>query len=117
MSTIRGWWEEDRTLTQRFYNRELGRPGAAPSKCEPWLVEEIVSQHLDSPAMWSIFQIQDLFGMNEQLRHPDLAAERINVPANPKNYWRYRMHTTLETLLNSHEFTNRIRRLIQQSGR
>lgn len=117
MSTIRGWWEEDRSLTQRFYNRELGRPGAAPDKCEPWLVEEIVSQHLHSPAMWSIFQIQDLFGMDAQLRHPDPAPERINVPANPKNYWRYRMHITLETLLNSHEFTDRIRQLVQQSGR
>jgi 4-alpha-glucanotransferase len=117
MSTIRGWWEEDRTLTQTFYNRELGRPGTAPSKCDPPLVEAIISQHLDSPAMWSIFQIQDLFGMDHQLRHWDPAAERINVPANPKNYWRYRMHVALETLLNSHEFTNRVRYLIQQSGR
>src|ERR1700733_3514751 len=24
MSTIRGWWEEDRQLTQRFFNTELG---------------------------------------------------------------------------------------------
>jgi len=70
-----------------------------------------------SPAMWSIFQIQDLLGMDGQLRHQDAGAERINVPANPKNYWRYRMHMTLEALLNSHEFTNRIRRLVQQSGR
>jgi 4-alpha-glucanotransferase len=87
MSTIRGWWEEDRNLTQRFYNRELGRTGAAPSKCEPWLVEAVISQHLHSPAMWSIFQIQDLMGIDEQLRRSDPHAERINVPANPKNYW------------------------------
>jgi 4-alpha-glucanotransferase len=117
MSTIRGWWEEDRAVTQRFYNRELGRPGAAPDKCEPWLVEDIISQHLNSPAMWSIFQIQDLLGIDEQFRRPDPAAERINVPANPKNYWRYRVHVTLEILLNSHEFTERIRQLIQRSGR
>jgi 4-alpha-glucanotransferase len=117
MSTIRGWWEEDRTLTQRFYNRELGRPGAAPSKCEPWLVEEIISQHLNSPAMWSIFQIQDLLGMDQELWHPDPAAERINVPANPNNYWRYRMHVTLENLLASSQFSNRLRQLIQESGR
>jgi len=86
MSTIRGWWEEDRGVTQKFYNRELGRSGAAPAKCEPTLVEAIVSQHLNSPAMWSIFQIQDLLGMDGQLRHQDAGAERINVPANPKNY-------------------------------
>ena len=117
MSTIRGWWEEDRSLTQRFYNRELGRPGAAPVKCEPRLVEEIVLQHLNSLAMWSIFQIQDLLGIDEHLRRPDPAVERINVPANPKNYWRYRMHVTLETLLNSHDFTTHLRRLVRQSGR
>jgi 4-alpha-glucanotransferase len=117
MSTLRGWWEEDRNLTQRFYNRELGKPGAAPSKCESWLVEAIVSQHLNSPAMWSIFQIQDLLGMDEQLRRPDIAAERINVPANPKNYWQYRMHVTLEKLLTSSQFTHRLRERVQQSGR
>ena len=117
MSTIRGWWEEDRNLTQRFYNRELGRTGAAPSKCEPWLVEAVLSQHLHSPAMWSIFQIQDLLGIDEQLRRSDPHAERINVPANPKNYWRYRMHIALETLLDSHKFTNRIHQLVQESGR
>jgi 4-alpha-glucanotransferase len=117
MSTIRGWWEEDRTVTQKFYNWELGRHGAPPSKCGPPLVESIILQHLNSPAMWSIFQIQDLFGMDEQLRRSDPAAERINVPANPKNYWRYRMHLNLETLLNSHESTNCIRQLVQQSGR
>ena len=30
MSTIRGWWEEDAKLTQKFYNQELGQPGEAP---------------------------------------------------------------------------------------
>jgi 4-alpha-glucanotransferase len=117
MSTIRGWWEEDRNLTQKFYNRELGRPGAAPSQCEPWLVEAIISQHLNSPAMWSIFQIQDLLGIDAQLRRQNPHDERINVPANPKNYWRYRMHVTLETLLGSHKFTGRIHQLVQESGR
>lgn len=117
MSTIRGWWEEDRNLTLRFYNRELARPGAAPFKCEPWLVEAIISQHLNSPAMWSIFQIQDLFGIDEQLHRENPHDERINVPANPKNYWRYRMHVTLETLLNSHKFTGRIQQLVQEGSR
>ena len=30
MSTIRGWWEEDRNKTQRFFNYELGQWGDAP---------------------------------------------------------------------------------------
>ncbi len=117
MSTIRGWWEEDRAVTQNFYNQQLGRPGVAPAKCDPALCETVILQHLHSPAMWSIFQLQDLLGIDEQLQRPNPADERINVPANPKNYWRYRMHLTLEDLLNESRFTERMHRLIQHSGR
>src|SRR5208282_6636768 len=92
MSTIRGWWEEDRQVTQKFFNRELGQPGAIPYFCEPWVNQAIVVQHLASPAMWSIFQLQDLLGMDGVLRHANVAAERINIPADPNHYWRYRLH-------------------------
>ena len=37
MSTIRGWWEEDRERTQQFYNYMLGQYGEAPYFCEPWI--------------------------------------------------------------------------------
>ncbi len=33
MSTIRGWWEEDRIKTQHFYNYVLGHYGEAPFFC------------------------------------------------------------------------------------
>src|SRR3974390_1134847 len=68
MSTIRGWWKEDRNLTQQFYNQELGQAGSAPAECEPWVNKAIVLQHLASPAMWIIFQLQDLFGIEPILR-------------------------------------------------
>ena len=67
MSTIRGWWEEDSNRTQHFFNFELGQWGNAPAVCEPWVSRAIVLQHLYSPAMWSIFQLQDLLGMSETL--------------------------------------------------
>ena len=97
MSTIRGWWEEDRQLIQRFFNTELGRAGQrSPRECEDHaLSQAVVRQHLASPAVWSIFQLQDLLGMDPQLRRADVPAERINQPDNPKHYWRYRMHLTL----------------------
>jgi 4-alpha-glucanotransferase len=117
MSTIRGWWEEDLGVTQRFYNQELGRLDVAPAKCGAELVEAVILQHLNSPAMWSIFQVQDLLGMDEQLRAENPHDERINVPANPKNYWRYRMHVTVEKLLESAQFTHRLRQRVQESGR
>jgi 4-alpha-glucanotransferase len=117
MSTLRGWWEEDRALTQKFFNAELGRPGEAPRQCEPGIVRAIIRQHLASPAMWSIFQLQDLLGMDEKLRRADPAAERINVPANPAHYWRYRMHLTLEELQRAETFNLNLRDLIRQNGR
>jgi 4-alpha-glucanotransferase len=117
MSTIRGWWEEDKNRIQKFYNNELGQWGDAPFYCEAWINKTIVWQHLYSPAMWSIFQLQDLFGINEKIRriHPD--EERINVPSNPKHYWRYRIHLTLEELLNEDEFNTELKSSVQQSGR
>jgi 4-alpha-glucanotransferase len=117
MSTIRGWWKEDARLMQRFYNDELGLPGRAPEECDGQLNEAVVRQHLASPAMWSIFQLQDLLGMDETLRRADAGAERINIPANPRHYWRYRMHLTLEALLKADAFNQHLLRLVQEHGR
>ena len=117
MSTIRGWWEEDGEVTQKFFNHELGLPGEAPRTAEPWLVESIVHQHLASGAMWSIFQWQDLVGMDGGLRRDEVAAERINIPAVPNHYWRYRMHLSLERLLQAEGFNAQLRRMIVESGR
>ncbi len=117
MSTIRGWWEEDRAQTQKFYNSELGQFGEAPYFCEPWIVQSIIAQHLQSPAMWSIFQVQELLGMSEKLRRENPNDERINVPANPKHYWRYRMHISLEDLIKEDEFNDELKRYVVLSGR
>jgi 4-alpha-glucanotransferase len=117
MSTLRGWWREDKKLTQKFFNEVLRHPGPAPSECEPWVNREIIGQHLESPAMWSIFQLQDLLGMDDALRRPDVDAERINVPAMPKFYWRYRMHLTLEALGRAENFCLLVENLVHQAGR
>ena len=117
MSTIRGWWQEDAKATQKFYHQELNQPGTAPAEATPKIVEAVVTQHLASPAMWSIFQLQDLLGMDESLRRKDVAAERINVPAIPNYYWRYRMHLTLEKLQQTDTFNQKLHRQIEQAGR
>jgi 4-alpha-glucanotransferase len=117
MSTIRGWWKENRQVTQKFYNDELGQRGEAPALCEPWINKAVVLQHLASPAMWAIFQLQDLLGMDQHLRRDDPEPERINVPANPKNYWRYRMHLKLETLIHAQQFNRELKACIQQNAR
>ncbi len=117
MSTVRGWWEEDREKTQRFFNQELGQWGEAPAHCESWISRAIILQHLYSPAMWSIFQLQDILGMHDALRRQDPHEERINVPANPKHYWKYRMHITLEDLLKEKEFNHELKEFMISSGR
>jgi 4-alpha-glucanotransferase len=117
MSTIRGWWLEDKTITQKFFNEELRQPGPAPTQCETWINQEIVRQHLDSPAMWSIFQLQDLLGMDGALRRVDANAERINVPAIPNHYWGYRMHLPLEALVRAENFNRQVENLVRRSGR
>lgn len=117
MSTIRGWWQEDREVTQRFYNQILRQSGTAPFYCEPWINRAIVLQHLYSPAMWSIFQIQDILGMSDSLRRQMPEEERINIPANPHHYWRYRMHISLEDLIKEKEFTEELKGYIKNSRR
>jgi len=117
MSTIRGWWEEDPAKTQRFFNGQMGEQGAAPFYCEPWINTAIVQQHLQSPAMWAIFQLQDLLGMDEQLRRESPADERINVPANARHHWRYRMHIPLEQLIKEKTFNAELKKSIALAGR
>jgi 4-alpha-glucanotransferase len=117
MSTIRGWWEEDKDRTQRFYNNILGHHGAPPQFCEPWVSREMVLQHLHSPAMWAIFPIQDLVAMDEKLRVQNPFGERINEPSNPKHYWRFRFHLYMEDLLSNDELNTVLRDLIRLTGR
>jgi 4-alpha-glucanotransferase len=117
MSTIRGWWEEDQQRTGQFYNQVMGQSGGAPFYCEAWINKAILLQHLYSPAMWSIFQLQDLLGMSDTLRRDNPNDERINVPANPKHYWQYRMHMSLEDLIKETEFNSELRQYVEASGR
>ena len=67
--------------------------------------------------MWAIFQLQDYLGVDESIRRSDPNEERINVPANPKHYWRYRMHLSLEELLNANSFNTACNSIIKSSGR
>ena len=117
MSTIRGWWEENEHQTQAFYNHILGESGKAPQFCEAYINKAIIMQHLHAPAMWSTFQLQDLLGIDANLRRQNPNDERINVPANPSHYWQYRMHITLENLLEQDSFNSELHTCIASSGR
>ena len=117
MSTVRQWWEEDRSNTQLFFNQILGHYGEAPYYCEPWVARDIVLQHLRSPAMWAVFLLQDLMAVNNEVRRENPNEERINIPADPNHYWNYRMHCTIESLLNKKDFCNELRQMVVHAGR
>ena len=117
MSTLRGWWEENRERTQHFYNNVLGQWGDAPYYCESWINRAIILQHLYSRAMWSIFQLQDILGMSDSLRRENPHEERINNPAVAKHYWQYRMHISLEDLIKQKVFNLELYDYIEKSGR
>ena len=117
MPTLRQWWAEDWDRTQDYYNSMLHRGGGAPHPLPGWLAKDIVSRHLTSPSMLCLLSLQDWLSIDEKLRLPDANAERINIPANPRHYWRYRMHLTIEQLMQSDEFNETIKTLIIQSGR
>jgi len=117
MNPIRAWWEEDRQVTEDFWHMILGNHGDAPYFCEPWICRQILDQHLWSPAMLTVLPLQDWLSMDGALRRLNPNDERINVPANSRHYWRYRMHLTVEQLADAKEFNATLTDMIAASGR
>jgi len=109
MAPVRTWWAESGPETiQRFFQSQLGGSGQAPEEATPEMVEKVIDLHLNWPSLWAVFPMQDLLGMDSDLRHSNPETERINVPANPRHYWRYRMHLTLEALQKRTDFSNKL---------
>ena len=117
MATLRQWWDEDWARAQDYFNSMLHRGGPAPHPLPGWLARDIVSRHLTSPSMLCILGIQDWMSIDETLRLADPDAERINIPANPKHYWRYRMHVSIKELMKNKDFNGQVIDLINQAGR
>ena len=117
MSTLREWWEEDRNSSQDYFHHALGNMGEAPLYCEPWLAKQIIQKHLDSPAIWSVFLLQDLLAISGKLRRENPLEERINVPANPEHFWNYRMHLTIEDISKDKEYCHELKTMNEQARR
>lgn len=117
MPTLRGWWEEEPETRQRFWKEVMRRAGPAPADCAPDICRFIVEQNLAGASMWCILPLQDWLGLDAALRHPAAAAERINVPAIPRHYWRYRMHLTIEQLAAAADFNRQVADLVTAAGR
>ncbi|KAA6308683.1 hypothetical protein EZS27_039695, partial [termite gut metagenome] len=117
MFTLRGWWEEDTEQTQRYYNTMLQHDGLAPAIATSKICEEVVSSHLHGSSMLCILSLQDWLSIDGDLRDTNVNEERINIPANSRHYWRYRMPLTLEQLMSADTLNEKIRNLIRKAER
>ena len=117
MPTIRMEWKENPEKTQRYYNEVLMRGGKAPEECTPDICEQIIVNHLYTRSMLVIIPLQDWLSMDEDIRNKNENNERINIPANPRHYWKYRMHLNLEDLINADKINEKIIHLIRQTQR
>ncbi|MCD8202451.1 MAG: 4-alpha-glucanotransferase [Prevotella sp.] len=115
--TLRQWWDEDYDRTQDYYNSSLHKYGITEHPLPGWLAKEIISKHLACPSMLCILSIQDWLSIDENLRLADADAERINIPANPRHYWRYRMHLNIEDLIANKGYIATVSNLISENGR
>ncbi|GAB2210062.1 hypothetical protein Drorol1_Dr00015315 [Drosera rotundifolia] len=116
-STMRSWWEEDEERRRRFFKDVVGSNKLPPSRCVPSIAHFIIRQHVEAPSMWAIFPLQDLLALKDEYTTRPAPEETINDPTNPKHYWRFRTHVTLETLLKDKELTSVIKDLVRGSGR
>ena len=127
--------DREKILTLEMQRMEKGRPWPTLSVCttsshdmeplrmwkgpdtDPHTCARIIREHLSSGSMLAILPLQDWLSIDASLRRPRPEEERINDPADPHNHWCWRMHLTLETLLESDSFRTAVRGMIGESGR
>jgi 4-alpha-glucanotransferase len=117
MEPLREWWKADKRKTQQYFQSVLHRTGEAPDKCTAELAEQIIFNHLNASSILTIIPLQDWLALSDKLKRTDTESERINIPETPKHVWDYRLHITLEQLLQADDFNQNIRELIERSGR
>ena len=117
MEPLREWWKTDKRTTQQYFQSVLHRTGIAPEDCDSELAEQIIRNHLHASSMLTVIPLQDWLALSDQLKRSDTESERINIPEDPKHVWDYRMHISLEQLLQANDLNQKIRELIERSGR
>ena len=95
MPTLRGWLAEDRVRTRQF----LDSLDLYDHKITAKTLKKVMDKHLDSPSKWNIYPLQDFLDQDEKNWSPNPVDDQINVPANAKNQWKWRMKMNLEALL------------------
>lgn len=117
MPPMRLWWEESPERTQRYYVTMLQKEGRAPEHLPVHIAEEIIARHLYCPSMLCLLSLQDWLAMDPELRSKNVREERINVPSDCYNRWKYRMHVTIEELLKADRYNRKLNTMIKRSKR
>ena len=117
MQTLRLWWNDNPEQRQRYYVTMLQKEGRAPEQLPAYLAEEIIARHLYCPSMLCILQLQDWLAMDSELRAKNIRNERINVPSDPYNQWKWRMHITIEQLIAADRYNKKLKTMITRSKR
>eukprot|EP00741_Cyanophora_paradoxa_P021192 tig00000237_g20453.t1 len=120
IAPLRAYWEQmDAGKRQRYFNF-LGFNGNAPGFCEPWIVERIIFQHLESRSVICVLPLQDVLGLKEDVRRPGSPGdEQINYPdlGEHEINWRYRLHMPLEQLVKNKPFAEHVYGMLRSKGR
>jgi len=117
MAPMRLWWQENRGLAQRYFTTMLQKEGRAPHTLTAVLAEEIIARHLYCPSMLCLMSLQDWTAMDPALGCKDVEDERINLPSDPYNQWKYRMPVTMERLMAEVRFNAKLKMMIERSRR
>lgn len=117
MAPLRLWWQDNPERRQRYYITMLQKEGRAPEQLPAFLAEEIIARHLYCPSMLCILQLQDWLAMDGELRRSRPQDERINTLSDPSHCWNYRMHITIDQLLQADRLNDKILTMVKRSHR
>ena len=117
MAPLRLWWEETPERVQRYYATMLQKQGRAPEHLPAHLAEEMIARHLYCPSMLCVLALQDWLAMDSELRSKSPRNERINLPSDPNNQWKWRMHLTIEELMKASRLNEKLKTMITRSKR
>ncbi len=111
--TLRMWLGKE--LKSNYYKSEdTGESSYDASARE---CETAISQALATDSIFVIIPMQDWMSIEEGVRNRFTDSERINNPYIRGWVWKYRLHISLEQLLEADGLNSKIRKLIESNGR
>lgn len=106
-STVRGWWTDE--ADRAAYWKSLGLKGEPPATFSAEVAERMYRALAGVSSIILLFQIQDLFDLDDSIRRPNAEQDRVNVPGTVSGEnWAYRWPVSLEDLGSCAELNRRI---------